>query len=76
MRIWHTCFKMEMLIKTEIQVSPEHVDRLVSAACLLHKLIIDKEGIDEATLQEIKSSDTAEVGASAVRGPRPYNRAT
>ena len=63
-------------LKTELQVSPEHVDRLVSAACLLHKLIIDKEGIDEATLQEIKSSDTAEVGASAVRGPRPYNRAT
>ena len=32
-------------------------------------------GIDEATLQKIKSSDT-EVGASAVRGPRPYNSAT
>ena len=63
-------------LKTELQVSPEHVDRLVSAACLLHNLIIDKEGIDEATFQKIKSSDTAEVGASAVRGPRPYNRAT
>jgi len=65
-----------MLKKTELQVSPEHVDKLVSAACLLHNLIIDKEGIDEATLQKIKSSDTAEVGASAIRGPRCYNRAT
>jgi len=63
-------------LKTELQVSPEHVDKLVLAACLLHTLIIDKEGIDEATLQKIKSSDTAEVGASAVRGPRSYNRAT
>ena len=63
-------------LKTELQVSPEHVDKLVSAACLLHNLTIDKEGIDEATLQEIKSSDTANVGASAIRGPRRYNRAT
>jgi hypothetical protein len=52
-------------LKTELQVSPEHVDKLVSAACVLHNLIVDKEGIDEATLQKIKSSDTAEVGASA-----------
>jgi len=29
-------------LKTELQVSPEHVDKLVSAACLLHNLIIDK----------------------------------
>jgi hypothetical protein len=63
-------------LKTELQVSPEHVDKLVLAACLLHNLIIDKEGIDEATLQKIKFSDTAEVGTSAVRGPRSYNRAT
>jgi len=42
----------------------------------LHNLIIDKEGIDEATLQKIKSSDTAEVVASAIREPRRYNRAT
>jgi len=42
----------------------------------LHNLIIDKEGTDEATLQRIKSSDTAETGASVIRGPRRYNRAT
>ena len=43
---------------------------------MLHNLIVDKEGIDEATLQKIQSSDTAEVGASAIRGQRRYNRAT
>ena len=63
-------------LKTELQVSPEHADKLVSAVCLLHSLIIDKEGIDEATLQKIQYSDTAVVGASAIRGPRRYNRAT
>jgi len=63
-------------LQTKLQVSPEHVDILVSAACLLHSLIIDKEGIDEATLQKIKSSDTVEDGASAIRGPWRYNRAT
>ena len=62
-------------LKNELQVSPEHVDKLVSAACLLHNLITHKEGTDEVTLQKIKSSDTAEVGAPAIRGPRRYNRA-
>ena len=41
-------------LKNELQVSPEHVDKLVSAACLLHDLITDKEGIDKSTLQKIK----------------------
>ena len=63
-------------LKTELQVAPEHVDKLVTAACLLHNVIIDKEGIDKATLQKIQSSDTAEVGASAITGPRRYHRAT
>jgi len=54
-------------LKTEIQVSPEHVHKLVSSACLVHNLIIDKEGTDEATLQKINPSDTAEVGAPAIR---------
>ena len=63
-------------LKNELQVSPEHVDTLVSAVCLLHNLIIDKEGTDDATLQKIKSSDTTAVGASAIRRPSRYNRAT
>jgi len=64
------------LYSTELQVSPEHIVKLVSVTCLLHNLITHREGIDEDTLQKIKSSDTAEVGASAVRGPRRYNRVT
>ena len=52
------------------------MDKLVLTACLLHNLIIDKEGIDEATVQKITSSNTAEGGASVIRGPRRYNRAT
>jgi hypothetical protein len=52
------------------------VDKLVLTACLLHNLIIDKEGIDEAAVQQITSSNTAEGGASVIRGPRRYNRWT
>jgi len=63
-------------LKTELQVLPEHVDRLVLTACLLHNLIIDKDGIDKATVQKITTSNTAEGGASIIRGPRRYNRAT
>jgi hypothetical protein len=63
-------------LKTELQVLPEHVDKLVLTACLLHILIVDKEGTDEATVQKITSSNTAEGGASVIRGPRRYNRAT
>jgi hypothetical protein len=51
------------------------VDKLVLTACLLHNLIIDKEGIDETAVQKI-SSNTAKGGASVIRGPRRYNRAT
>ena len=75
MCIWHIVSKWRCL-KTALQISPEHVDKSVSDACLLHSLIIDKEGTDKATLQKIKSSDTEEVGASAIKGPRRYNRAT
>jgi hypothetical protein len=63
-------------LKTELQVLPEHVDKLVLTACLLHNLIIDKEGIDEVAVQKITSSNTAEGEASVIRGPRRYNRAT
>ena len=50
--------------------------QIVLTACLLHNLIIDKEGTDEAAVQKITSLNTAEGGASAIRGPRRYNRAT
>jgi hypothetical protein len=63
-------------LKTELQALPEHVNKLVLTACLLHNLTIDKEGTDEATVQKITSSNTAESGASVISGPRRYNRAT
>lgn len=37
-----------------------HVDKLAKAACLLHGILIDKEGIDEVTFQKINSEDTAQ----------------
>jgi hypothetical protein len=61
---------------SELQVLPKHVDKLVLTSCLLHNLIIDKEGNDKTTVQKITSSNTAEVGASVIRGPRSYNRTT
>ena len=48
-------------LKTELQVSPEHAEKLIPAASLLQNNVIDNEGIDEATVQTIKSSDTAEI---------------
>jgi hypothetical protein len=63
-------------LKNELQVLPEHVDKLVLTACLLRILIIDKEGIDKATAQKILSSNTAEGEAPVIRGPRRYNKAT
>ncbi|KAJ8981185.1 hypothetical protein NQ317_014829 [Molorchus minor] len=31
-------------LKTELQVNPEHVDIIVQCVCLLHNIVIDKEG--------------------------------
>lgn len=61
-------------LKTELQVDPEHVDKLVITACLLHNIIIDKEGIKESTLQKINTSNTVEDVENS-RGPKRYNRA-
>ena len=34
-------------LKTEFQVNPEHVDTIIRTVCLLHNIIIDKEGVNE-----------------------------
>jgi hypothetical protein len=34
-------------LKTELQVNPEHVDTIIRTVCLLHNIIIDKEGVNE-----------------------------
>ncbi|KAL1447746.1 hypothetical protein WDU94_009848 [Cyamophila willieti] len=35
------------LLKTEIQCTPENTEKIVKAMCLLHNIIIDREGQDE-----------------------------
>nr|CAH7713575.1 unnamed protein product [Callosobruchus chinensis] len=62
-------------LKTELQVEPHHVDKLVLTACLLHNILIDKEGLDEGVLQKIDSTNIVENARSTVTGPRCYNRA-
>nr|CAH7735675.1 unnamed protein product [Callosobruchus chinensis] len=62
-------------LKAELQVEPHHVDKLVLTACLLHNILIDKEGLDEGVLQKIDSTNIVENARSTVTGPRCYNRA-
>nr|CAI5862351.1 unnamed protein product [Callosobruchus analis] len=62
-------------LKTELQVEPHHVDKLVLTACLLHNILIDKEGLDEGVLQKIDSTNIVDNARSTVTGPRCYNRA-
>nr|CAI5827338.1 unnamed protein product [Callosobruchus analis] len=62
-------------LKTELQVEPHHVDKLVLTACLLHNILIDKEGLDEAVLQKIDSTNIVDNARSTGTGPRCYNRA-
>nr|CAH7740880.1 unnamed protein product [Callosobruchus chinensis] len=62
-------------LKTELQVEPHHVDKLVLTACLLHNILIDKEGLDEGVLQKIDSTNIVENARSTVAGPRCNNRA-
>ncbi|CAH1966695.1 unnamed protein product [Acanthoscelides obtectus] len=62
-------------LKTELQVEPHHVDKLVMTTCLLHNILIDIEGINEGTLQKINSTNTAKDARPTSRGPRCFNRA-
>ena len=58
-------------LKTEMQVNPEHVDTIIITVCLLHNIIIGKEGVHETVSM---TQITAE-GHSNVRSSRRYNRA-
>lgn len=59
-------------LKTELQVQPDNVDRLVRAACLLHNIVINQEGFDENEFQKITTLN--EDGSTNSR-PKRYNRA-
>ena len=63
-------------LKTELQVEPERVDKLVVTVCLLHNILLDKEGIDEGTLQKvISSNEPGNIDRLSDRGPKRFNRA-
>lgn len=52
-----------------IEISPEWVDKVVKCICILHNIIIDKEGIDMQNEQLISSSEN-------ICGLRQNNRST
>ena len=58
-------------LKTELQVNPEHVDTIIRTVCLLHNIIIDKEGVNETDAM----TQTTPEDHSNVRSSRSYNRA-
>lgn len=60
-------------LKTELQVDPHHADKIVKTACLLHNIIIDKEGLDEAVFTE--SSINHQIVFNGNMNLRRYNRA-
>lgn len=41
-------------LKIELQLEPNHVDSVVKCACILHNIIIDKEGVDESVLTNLQ----------------------
>jgi hypothetical protein len=43
------------ILNTPMETSPDMVDKIVKCLCVLHKTIIDREGIDEASLLEIET---------------------
>ena len=40
-----------------IETSPNMVDRIVKCICVSHNTVIDREGLDEATLLELPSQE-------------------
>lgn len=62
-------------LKTELQIEPHHVDKLVLTASLLHNILIDKERFDESTLQKIDFENTANDVRSTITSTKRFNRA-
>lgn len=57
-------------IKTELQVHPSHVDTIVKCVCLLHNIVIDKEGITDLSFPEVNIENES----TTKRGVRCFNR--
>ena len=43
-------------LKTELQLDPSHIDTVVKCVCLLHNIVIDREGISESVLLDINAT--------------------
>jgi len=58
-------------LNIELQVNPEHVDTIIRIVCLLHNIMIDKEGVNETVaMTRITLEDHSTISSS-----RRYNRA-
>ena len=40
-----------------IETSPNTADRIVKCVCVLHNIVIDREGVDEASLLELQNQE-------------------
>lgn len=40
-------------LKTEIQIDPNHIATIIKSICLIHNIIIDQKGVDEALVAQI-----------------------
>ena len=45
-------------IKQPIETSPDMADRIVKCICVLRNTVIDREGVDEASLLELQNQDS------------------
>jgi len=66
-------------LKTEIQIDPNHVDSIIKSICLIHNIIIDKEGVDEALIsqmnQNLTSPDLVHINNTSRRNNRSKQEA-
>lgn len=57
-------------LKTELQVQPKHVDKIVKCVCLLHNIVLEKEGAQESNMM-VQTLENGE----PYKQTRRYNRA-
>lgn len=62
-------------LKTELQVDPCHVDTLVKTVCLLHNIVIDKDGINESVSLNVDTTEHSFDSTSLRRFNRSSRRA-
>ena len=45
------------ILNKPIEISPNMADRTIKCICVLHKTVIDREGLDEASLLELQNQE-------------------